>query len=206
MPVQPIILYRRIYPPNLSLLLSIRTYCRHDVTINTNGSLLFWKVLQKYNCQWSRCVFMSIKHCAWSIWLSAAMTNESRPNIVYSVCQCVVVLLSWWYVCFWLFNYYNRPISQIPQCIRQIPHNAPYCNRNVHTCAHFCYKMVHCGIWDCWIVGFVRWVYYPSTSEIILNGTGKADRVLTKAKQSRVQSLYIFLVFALVWLATKLLT
>ena len=134
------------------------------------------------------------------------MTNKSRPNIVYSVCQCVVVLLSWWYVCFWLFNYYNRPISQIPQCIRQIPHNAPYCNRNVHTCAHFCYKMVHCGIWDCWIVGFVRWVYYPSTSEIILNGTGKADRVLTKAKQSRVQSLYIFLVFALVWLATKLLT
>ena len=23
------------------------------------------------------------------------------------------------------------------------------------TRAHFCYKMVHCGIWDCWIVGFV---------------------------------------------------
>ena len=27
----------------------------------------------------------------------------------------------------------NRPISQIPQCIRQISHNAPFCNRNVHT-------------------------------------------------------------------------
>ena len=28
-------------------------------------------------------------------------------------------------------------ISQIPQCIRQISHNAPSCNRNVHTCAYF---------------------------------------------------------------------
>ena len=26
-------------------------------------------------------------------------------------------------------------------------HNAPFCNRNVHTCAHFCYKIVLCGIW-----------------------------------------------------------
>ena len=27
-------------------------------------------------------------------------------------------------------------------------------------CAHFCYKMVHCGIWDWCIVGYVRWVYF----------------------------------------------
>ena len=33
------------------------------------------------------------------------------------------------------------------------------CNRNVHTCAHFCYSMVHCGIWDWRIVGFVQQVY-----------------------------------------------
>ena len=26
-------------------------------------------------------------------------------------------------------------------------------------CAHFCYKMVHCGIWDRYIVGFVQEVY-----------------------------------------------
>ena len=56
-------------------------------------------------------------------------------------------------------NNRNRPISQIPQCISQISHNAPFCNRNVHTCAHFCYKMVHCGIWDWCIVGFVQQVY-----------------------------------------------
>ena len=37
--------------------------------------------------------------------------------------------------------------SQISQSIRQISHNAPFCDRNVHTCAHFCHKMVHCGIW-----------------------------------------------------------
>ena len=53
----------------------------------------------------------------------------------------------------------NRPISQIPECICAISHNATFCNRNVHTCAHFCYKMVHCGIYVWCIVGFVRWVY-----------------------------------------------
>ena len=26
----------------------------------------------------------------------------------------------------------NRSMSQIPQCIRQISHNAPFCNKNVH--------------------------------------------------------------------------
>ena len=46
-------------------------------------------------------------------------------------------------------------ISQIPQCIRQIYHNAPFCNRKVHTCAHFCYKMVHCGLFVWCIMGFV---------------------------------------------------
>ena len=46
-------------------------------------------------------------------------------------------------------------ISQIPrvECIRQISHNAPLCDRNVHTCAHFCYKVVRCGIRDWHIVG-----------------------------------------------------
>ena len=44
-------------------------------------------------------------------------------------------------------------ISQ--QCIRQISHNAPFCNRNVHMCAHFCYKWCIAGylsnaLWDLW--------------------------------------------------------
>ena len=53
----------------------------------------------------------------------------------------------------------NRPISQIPECICTISHNATFCNRNVHTCTHYCYKMLHCGIFVWCIVGFVRWVY-----------------------------------------------
>ena len=48
----------------------------------------------------------------------------------------------------------NRPGAQIPQCTSPISHNAPFYNRNVHTCAHFCYKngalwdicLMHCGI------------------------------------------------------------
>ena len=55
----------------------------------------------------------------------------------------------------WVNTYSNRLISQIPQCIRQISHNAPFRN----TCAHFCYEMVHCGMWHRCILGFVRWVH-----------------------------------------------
>ena len=51
------------------------------------------------------------------------------------------------------------PISQIPQWLRQILHNEPFCNRNVHTCPHFSYIMVHCGIQDLCIVGFAQQVY-----------------------------------------------
>ena len=36
-----------------------------------------------------------------------------------------------------------------------IYHNATFCNRNVHICPPFCYKMVHCGVYDKCIVGFV---------------------------------------------------
>ena len=57
----------------------------------------------------------------------------------------------------------NEPISQIQQRIRQMSHNTPFCNRNVHTCAHFCYKMVHCGLWNWCIVGFVQQVYSAGT-------------------------------------------
>ena len=53
----------------------------------------------------------------------------------------------------------NIPISQIPICTRHLPYNAPYWDRHVHTRAHFCCKMVHCGIWDWCIVGFVQQVY-----------------------------------------------
>ena len=53
-------------------------------------------------------------------------------------------------------NLCNQVVSQIPQCMRQISHNAPFCDRNVHTCAHFCYKMVHCGIFVYCILGRVN--------------------------------------------------
>ena len=48
----------------------------------------------------------------------------------------------------------NRPISQIPQCIKYptMHHFA------TEMCTH--YKMVYCGIWDWRVVGFVQQVYY----------------------------------------------
>ena len=48
----------------------------------------------------------------------------------------------------WVSNALIIMTSQIPQCTCPISHNAPRCNRNVHTCAHFCYNVVHCGIFD----------------------------------------------------------
>ena len=53
----------------------------------------------------------------------------------------------------------DNGMSQIPECVRHIPHNAPFCNRNVPTCAHFCFKVVHYGTWDWRIVVFVRRIY-----------------------------------------------
>ena len=46
-------------------------------------------------------------------------------------------------------------------------HNAPFCDRNVRTCAHFCDKIVHCGIWDWCIVGFLL---IPSCTEAEIFG------------------------------------
>ena len=53
----------------------------------------------------------------------------------------------------------NRPIPQIPQCIRQISHSSLFCDRNVHTYAHFCYKMVLCVIRDWCTVRFAQQIY-----------------------------------------------
>ena len=55
----------------------------------------------------------------------------------------------------------------IPQGIRQISHNAPFCNRNVHRGAHFCYKMVHCGIFVWCLVGFVRFFYVHAYGSLL---------------------------------------
>ena len=43
-----------------------------------------------------------------------------------------------------------KPISQLPQCIRHISHNAAFCNRNVHTCTFLLQNAV---LWD------MRWVH-----------------------------------------------
>ena len=50
----------------------------------------------------------------------------------------------------WVINTWNRPISQIPQCIRLEFHhdNAPICNRNVHT-----FLLQNGALWD---IGLVR--------------------------------------------------
>ena len=52
-----------------------------------------------------------------------------------------------------LKQYLSREMNLKMLSAKQIPsdkssHNAPFCNRNVHTYAHFCYKIGHYGILD----------------------------------------------------------
>ena len=67
---------------------------------------------------------------------------------------CTVDSTLWW--CHMRAMSCNWPISQIPGYIEQISHNAPFCNKNVHKCVHFCYKMMHRGLWDWCILGFMQ--------------------------------------------------
>ena len=62
----------------------------------------------------------------------------------------------------WCIVGFVRSILQIPQWIIQISHNALFCNK----CAHFWYKMVHCGIWDWCILGFVRLVCIKTVFQV----------------------------------------
>ena len=59
----------------------------------------------------------------------------------------------------------KRPISQIPQCIRQMSHNAPFCNRNVQGT----FLLQNGALWDMGLVdcGIVRQVYWYLLSWIM---------------------------------------
>ena len=63
--------------------------------------------------------------------------------------------------CLYSVGSFNSPILQIPQCIRQISHNAPICNRNF-------YKVVYGGIWEWCIVGFVNEVKSPWPYRVVI--------------------------------------
>ena len=84
--------------------------------------------------------------------------------------------LRWQWKDSYLKNGSKRPISQIPQCMRQMSHNAPFCNRNVHTCTFLLQNdalwdmgLLHCGIWDWCIMGFVKWVNCTSAGPYMSN-------------------------------------
>ena len=54
-------------------------------------------------------------------------------------------------MCSWV-SIYNRPISQILECICAISHNAPFCNRNVHISVTKWYIVGYGtdAFWDLW--------------------------------------------------------
>ena len=87
-------------------------------------------------------IMHTILACLFWLWYNSSRNHVIHLSVFFGVVK--------------LFHSYRgyRPISYIPQCNRQISHNALFCNRNVHTCTHFCYKMVHRGIWDWYMVGY----------------------------------------------------
>ena len=56
----------------------------------------------------------------------------------------------------------NWPVAQFPQCTSLTPHNAPF---RTEMCT-FLFWMMHCGIQDWCIVGFVRLIYFVVWSVI----------------------------------------
>ena len=92
--------------------------------------------------------------CAWiNSWVNNRKAGDLRRHRAY---YDVIVMLRGKSPC--PERPHDRAISQIPQCIRQISHNAPFCNRNVHTCAYF--VITWC------IVGYEKaalWVFCNST-------------------------------------------
>ena len=64
---------------------------------------------------------------------------------------------------------FSRPIWQIPQRIRQISHDAPFCNRNVHMCVHI--SVTNGVLWDiglvyCWICELSLLFSYTSSNTL----------------------------------------
>ena len=69
-----------------------------------------------------------------------------------------------WFQMWWntVLRWTDRSISQIIQCIRQIPNNAPFCKRNVHTCKHFhLAPVIECGRYeeDCTLFTHGSWLF-----------------------------------------------
>ena len=86
---------------------------------------------------WSAKFHMGLVFCRNSddqVWRQYVM------RLVFEIFLTTVFMLTimiWDTVYHWCFlGSCNSPFSQIPQCIRQISHNAPLCSKNVHTSVH----------------------------------------------------------------------
>ena len=91
-----------------------------------------WKGSRKMCCPWNLS-FLQKSHAPEdsqtvdNAWLWELVLCDTYKNVVIKV----------------------RPISQILQCIRQIPHDAPFCNRNEQICTFLLEKWCRTGaLWD----------------------------------------------------------
>ena len=105
-----------------------------NVHIQNEMKLSRCKEYSLYHLQW----IVKWSDLAWGFWLPGMQINSVA--LVYTCCSLLLGHLS------------NRPVSQIPQCTCSISHNAPF---RTEMCT-FLFWMVHCGIWNRCIVGFVR--------------------------------------------------
>ena len=105
---------------------------RKEKTVETHLGTIHISYIHIDN--WSICI--NLKH----------FSNPLRPSTLD-----VLSLKTTKKIKLWIYWF----ISQVPQCIRPMTHNTPFCNKNVHAC----YKMVHCRIWDWCIAGFMQQVY-----------------------------------------------
>ena len=132
-------------------------WCTHDLSISTyNDIQLYFHFQSRVGNHRSQ----THTRCDQYRWKAVVFPEMEIVLMTYlslaapRVAKIIMSIFPFQYLLIMLLNPPNSiPISQIKQCIRHMSHDAPFCNRNVHTCAHFCYKMVQYGIlsnalWD----------------------------------------------------------
>ena len=89
----------------------------------------------------------------------------------YAVFSIQIPLEVWWQGA-------NRSISQIPWCTCSISHNAAF---RTEMCT-FLFWMLHCGIWNSCIMGFVNWVNLHC--KYIISGSGNGLVQVLRRRQA----------------------
>ena len=113
--------------------------------------ILVWLIIKRDSevIMFSSCVFVCLCVCL-------------SVYVCHDVCSDDLTVKDWCHPND-IWKVHNRPISQIQQCTNSISHNAPF---RTEMCT-FLFWMVHCGIWNRCILGYVKSSCASPTHDVI---------------------------------------